>query len=105
MMDKNKDKLNNIKNAISDGSYSILQPQQWDTYSGDLANCGANLLKEIERLRNDIRELRVIFPFIKCKKSLSKANNDYGVLAQDFDLFYDSSMKFLRSIINNNQYE
>jgi len=105
MTDENRDKLSSINNSISNSSYAILQKQQWDMYSRDLANCGADLLNDIEHARSDIREIRVKFTFWGTRKKLNRSNTNYDILARDFDLFYDSSMKFLRSIINNNKYE
>ena len=59
MIEEERKKLEFIKQKISEGSYQILSPQQWDQFSYDLANCGAKILKELENAREKIRELRV----------------------------------------------
>ena len=105
MIDENRNKLRSIIEHISDGSYSILGPQQWDKFSRDLALCGANMQNEINQLRNKTRETKVFFPFLKIRRTINTEINNYETLAKDFDLFYDSSMKFLRSIIENNEYQ
>ena len=97
--------LEYIKGYIPEGSYSILQPAQWDRFSKTLASCGATLVKEIESRRDLVRELKVPFLPFQFRKQLARMNADFDVTAKDFDLFYDASMRWLKSIINKNEYK
>ena len=105
MTEEERQKLEFIKKEIKEGDYSILQPNQWDKFSADLAGIGANLLKEIEVRREDARALKVPLFFFKVRERLTNLEVDYDVVAKDYDLFFDASMRFLKSIINRNEYK
>ena len=105
MTEEEREKLEFIKKNIREGSYQILQPQQWDAFSYDLANCGAKILKELENARGEIRELKVHLFFFLAKKALKHMEAHYDEVARDYDLFFDASMKWLKCIINRNEYE
>ena len=105
MNDNNRKKLELINSNLKDGSYDILQPQKWDEYSRDLANCGVDIFRDIRNVKNCIRGISVKFFHWDTGKSIKKAINDFDVLVTEFDLFYDASMKFLRSIIDGNEYK
>lgn len=105
MTNDDRKKLEHIKNNIREGTYSILQEGQWDEFSEDLAGCGANLLKEIELKRADVREFRLSLPFFQMRGKIGKLNSDYEEVARNFDLFFDASMRWLKCIINRNEYK
>lgn len=105
MTEKEKKQLESIKKQLVEGTYPILQKNQWDKFSRDLSNYGANLLKEIEHERNCIREFNLSFFFFQGRKQLRKLDSDYEQVAKNFDLFFDASMRWLKSIINTNKYE
>ena len=54
MTEEERNKLEFIKQELREGSYRILESQQWDEFSRDLSRCGANLLKNIESLRTSV---------------------------------------------------
>lgn len=96
-------KLEFIKQNITDGTYCILQKPQWDKFGYDLSNIGSNLLKNIEQIRNDARKLKTTF--FRGRKELDRLSLTYDEVAKNFDLFFDSSLKWLRSITDKNKYE
>ncbi len=105
MTEEERKKLEFIKECILEGSYQILQPQQWGKFSYDLANCGAKILKELENAREKIRELKVHLFFFLAKKALKHMEVHCDEVARDFDLFFDASMRWLKCIIEHNEYK
>ncbi len=105
MTNEDRRKLEHMKNNILEGTYSILQEPQWDQFSRDLANCGANLLKEIELKRDKVREFKASLLLFHMRGKISKLNSDYEEVAKTFDLFFDASMRWLKCIINRNEYK
>lgn len=104
MIEKQKKKLEHIKNYFREGTYDILSKIQWDEFSRDLSNCGANILKEIEQKRDEARKLEISFLFFCKRKQLVKLNSDYDEIAKDFDLFFDAGMRWLKSITESDKY-
>jgi len=104
MIEEQRKKLEHIKNYFREGTYNILSKIQWDEFSRDLSNCGANFLKEIEQKRDETRKLEINFIFFRKRKQLVKLNSDYDGIAKDFDLFFDAGMRWLRSIIEGDKY-
>lgn len=105
MQEKDLTTLLHIKDRLMEGTYSILQPHQWDNFSQELANCGANLLKEIESQRDHIREFEVPLLAFKAKDRIGHLTSDYEHLAKTSDLYFDASMRWLKCIVNKNEYE
>lgn len=103
MIEEERKKLEFIKEHILEGSYQILQPQQWDKFSYDLANCGAKILKELENARGKIRESKVHLFFFLTKKALKHMEAHYDEVARDFDLFFDASMGWLKCVIEHDE--
>ncbi|MBA7529709.1 hypothetical protein ES705_21907 [subsurface metagenome] len=98
-------KLKFIKEEIKGATYAILQKPEWDEFSRDLSSCGCALLRDIEQKRNEVRKLQVSLLFFFGRRQLNKLSLDYGVIAKNFDLFFDASMRWLKCIINKNEYE
>jgi Cft2 family RNA processing exonuclease len=98
-------KLKYIREYLIEGNYTILQKPQWNEFSKDLSNCGGNLLRDIEQKRDEVRKVKISpFSFFKGGQ-LKKLYSEYAEVARNFDLFFDSSMRFLKSIIDGNIYE
>jgi len=98
-------KLKFIKDEVKEGIYNILQKAQWDEFSRDLSNYGAVLLRDIEQKRDDVQGLKVSLLFFLGRRQLSKLSSDYNEIAKNFDLFFDASMRWLKSITDGNKYE
>jgi len=93
--DKLTDELTNIKNKIKGkGTYTLLPANQWEEYANVLSNSGANILKNIEQLRDSTRDLKVPFLFFRLGKRLAKLEENYNKTAKQFDLFFDCSMRY-----------
>lgn len=105
MTEEQRQKLEYIKDYITEGTYSILPKNQWDEFARDLSSCGASLLKEIEQKRECVRNLKISFFFFYGRRQLGKLNSDYDQIAKNFDLFFDASMRWLKSIIEGNKYK
>jgi hypothetical protein len=105
MTEEERRKLLFIKEKIPEGSYQILPPQQWDQFSHDLGDCGAKNLKELENARERIHELKVHLFFFLSKKTLTHMDANCDDVTRDFYLFFDASMRWLKSIINGNEYK
>lgn len=105
MREKDLTTLRHIKDRLMEGTYSILQPNQWDKDSRDLASCGASLLQDIESQRDHIREFEVPLLAFKAKAEISQLTSDYEHLAKKSDLYFDASMRWLKCIINKNEYK
>lgn len=105
MMDEQIKKLKFIKDNLREGTYNILQKNQWDEFSRDLSNCGATLLRDIEQKRDEVRILKVSLLFFLGRRQLNKLNSKYNDIAKNFDLFFDAGMRWLKSITDGNKYE
>jgi len=103
--DKLTDELTNIKNKIKGkGTYTLLPANQWEEYANVLSNSGANILKDIEQLRDSTRDLKVPFLFFRLGKRLAKLEENYNKTAKQFDLFFDCSMRWIKTRIEQNRY-
>jgi len=98
-------KLKFIKDEIKESCYKILSKSQWDKFSRDLSNCGAALLKDIEQKRDDVLKLKVCLFFFLAGKQLNKLSLEYDEIIRNFNLFFDASMRWLKSITDGNKYE
>ncbi len=98
-------KIRFIKDKLREGTYNILQKPQWDEFSRDLSNCGGTLLGDIEQKRDEVRGLKVSLLFFLGRRQLNGLNSEYNEIAKNFDLFFDASMRWLKSITNENKYE
>jgi len=96
--------LNSIRDQIMEGTYRILSKPQWDEDSRVLSNSGAALLNEIEQERDSVRKLKIPFLFFRVRKRLVKLEEDYDEIAKHFDLFFDSGMRWLKTILEGNRY-
>jgi hypothetical protein len=105
MTEQERKQLAFIKKDIPEGSYQILQPQKWDEFSYDLANCGASLLQEIEDIRDRSYGLKINLFFFCIKRQLIIIESDYDKVAEEFNLFFDASMRWLKCIIEHNEYK
>lgn len=97
-------KLKSVRDQITEGTYRILSKPQWDEYSQVLSNSGATLLDEIEQERDSIRNLKIPFFFFRVRKRLLKLEENYNEIAKHFDLFFDSGMRWLKTILEGNRY-
>jgi len=104
MEEKVVKKLENIKKEILEGTYRILQKPQWDEFANDLSNCGATLLKDIEKLRDKLHKIKIPLFFFRAKEQLDKFDSEYDTLAKNYDLFFDASMRWLKAIVDGNIY-
>ena len=102
--DKLIKELAGIKERIKQSTYQILQPAQWNKDAEILANSGAKILKEIEQLRDSVRDLKIPFLFFRVRKRLIELEENYNETAKHFDLFFDSSMRWLKAIIDKELY-
>lgn len=98
-------KLKFIKDNIREETYNILQKPQWDEFSRDLSNCGAALLRDIEQKRDEILGLKVSLLFFLGRSQLNMVSSEYNEIAKNFNLFFDASMRWLKSITDKNKYE
>ena len=89
--DKLVKELAGIKERIKQSTYQILQPAQWNKDAEILANSGAKILKEIEQLRDSVRDLKIPFLFFRVRKRLIGLEENYNETAKHFDLFFDSA--------------
>lgn len=93
-----------IKENINEGTYFILPKDEWEKFAKNLSRAGAKLLREIEQERDDTRKLRISLLFFRGRKHLNKLNSAYDEIAKNFDLFFDASMRWLKSVIEKNEY-
>lgn len=105
MQEEQVKNLKFIKSKLIEGTYNILQKAQWDKFSRDLSNYGGTLLGEIEQKRDEVRKLKTPLLFFLGRKQLNKLSLEYNEIAINFDLFFDASMCWLKSIIDGNKYE
>ena len=96
--------LTEIKSRLKQGTYQILQSVQWNKYAEVLANSGAKILREIEELRDSARDLKVPFLFFQVRKRLIELEENYNEAAKHFDLFFDSSMWWLKTVLEYERY-
>jgi hypothetical protein len=105
MTEEQVKKLELIKSRLREGTYSVLQRIQWDQFSTILSNYGGTLLEEIEQKRDEVRKLKTPLLFFLGQKKLNKLSMEYNEITIHFDLFFDASMRWLKSIIDGNKYE
>ena len=105
MREEDKKYLELIKKELPLELYGILEKEKWDRFSKYIATSGSNLLKEIEKQRGRIRELKISLLFFRQAKQLDELDKEYDEIAKNFDLFFDASMRWNRSIVNKNEYE
>jgi hypothetical protein len=105
MLEEQVKKLKFIKGELREGTYNILQKAQWDAFSRELSNYGGILLGDIEQKRDEIRKLKTPPLFFLGRKQLKQLSLEYNEIAINFDLFFDASMRWLKSIIDGNKYE
>jgi hypothetical protein len=105
MLEEQVRKLKFIKGELREGTYNILQKAQWDEFSRELSNYGSTLLGDIEQKRDEIRKLKTPPLFFLGQKQLNKLSLEYNEIAINVDLFFDASMRWLKSIIDGNKYE
>jgi len=104
----NIEQVNNlkfIKGELKEGVYHILPNPQWDKFSRDLSNCGSTILEDIEQKRDEVRRLKISLFFFLGQKQLNRLSLEYNEIAKNFDLFFDASMRWLKSITDGNKYE
>ena len=104
---KKEDKINLelIKKELPLESYGIIEKEKWDRFSDCIAKSGSSLLKEIENKRGRIRKFKISLLFFRQAKQLNELEREYDEIAENFDLFFDASMRWNRSIVNKNEYE
>lgn len=105
MIENQIKKLKLIKEQLREGAYNILQKTQWNEFSRDLSSIGGVLLKDIEQKRDETRNLKVSLFFFLGRRQLNRLNLEYSEIVKNFDLFFDTSMRWLESIIDGNRYE
>ncbi len=105
MRDEQIKKLKVIKDKIKEGDYSIFRQNVWDSIASDLSNCGATLLEDIERHRDEARRINLGYLFNFKFSKLDKLNSNYNEISRNYDIFFDASMRWIKSIIENNKYE
>jgi len=105
MKDEVIQKLQFIKDKITEGTYQILSKTQWDEFAHDLSSIGADILKEIEQKRDKARNITVQFLFFRVREKLKELEDEYNEIAKNYDRFFDASMRWLKSIIDGNKYE
>jgi hypothetical protein len=105
MTEEQVKKLELIKNRLKEGTYNVLQRIQWDDFSIILSNYGGALLEDMEQERDEVRKLKTPFLFFLGQKKLNKLSVEYNEITVNFDLFFDASMRWLKSIIDGNKYE
>ena len=96
--------LKAIKDHIKDSTYQILQKHQWDEFANNLSNAGAKILEEVQQQRDLVRNLKIPFVFFRVRKTLIQLEDNYNRIAKHFDLFFDSSGRWLRAILDGNKY-
>lgn len=94
-------KLEFIKQHIQEGTYRILSTSQWDKFAKELSNCGSKILKGIEETRDEAHKIRIA---LFSGKKLKAITVKFDEVAKEFDLFFDSGMKWLRSVIDGGEY-
>lgn len=98
-------KLKFIRDEIKEGSYKILSIPMWDEFSRDLSNIGATLLNDLEQKRDCVLKLKVCLFFFLTRKQLNKLGLEYNEITKNFNLFFDASMRWLKSITDGDKYE
>jgi len=101
--DKLVKELAKIKDRLKQSTHQILQSSQWNK-AEVLANSGVKILKGIEELRDSVRDLKIPFLFFRVRKRLIELEENYNETAKYFDLFFDSSMRWLKAIIEKELY-
>ena len=96
-------KLEEIKNLFTTEPYTLLSKIQWEKSGRELSDCGRNILKEVERIRNDARKMRITF--LKGRQELDQITFAFDEIAKNFDFFFDTSLRWIRSVIDGNVYE
>jgi hypothetical protein len=105
MMEEQVKKLGIIKNRLKEGAYQVLPRSEWDGFSTDLSNYGGILLEDMERKRDEVRKLKTPLLFFLGQKNLNELTLEYNEITINFDLFFDVSMRWLKSVIDGNKYE
>jgi hypothetical protein len=93
-----------IKDHIKDNTYQILQKPQWDKFADNLSNAGANILEDVQQQRELIRDFKIPFVFFCVGKRLIQLEDNFNRIAKHFDLFFDTSRRWLRANLDGNKY-
>jgi hypothetical protein len=105
MIEEQVKKLGIIKYRLKEGTYHVLPRGDWDGFSTILSNYGGILLEDMEQKRDEVRKLKTPLLFFLGQKKLNKLSLEYNEIAINFDLFFDASMRWLKSIIDGNKYQ
>lgn len=100
----NIDDLKRIKENIREGIYPIALQPEWDKYAEILSRCGGLLINDIEEMRNKIHPINISLFFIFSRQKMHYLDASYHQLLQEYELFFDACMRFLKTIIDGDTY-
>ena len=103
MKEQNIQKLKRIKGLIIEGVLPIAGQTEWDDCTTVLSNSGADLIDSIEESRKKIHDIRIALFFPLSRDSMIDMDTAYHELLQDYELFFDVSMRFLKTIIDGDR--
>ena len=75
-------------------------PNQWNEYNHALSKAGADLVHDIEKIRSTIHPIKISIFYPISRIRMNKLDSSYHNLLQNYELFFDASMRFLKSYLD-----